>query len=154
MTDLFFRVLEDASIVTGPTIVLPIRTFGDECCLPTFFFIFIYFFLNPSLLSFEAWPHVGLYIRLCYPLAPSASFASISVAVLSFRAGLTPSDRSPHGTVYQPYTWGIILPTIGIEIEGDRTTARVLTGWVNEKNLQILEQQVRVAIGNWGNIIC
>jgi hypothetical protein len=25
-------------------------------------------FLNPSLLSFEAWPHVGLYIRLCYPL--------------------------------------------------------------------------------------
>ena len=57
-----------------------------------------FFFLNPSLLSFEAWPHVGLYIRLCYPLAPSASFASISVAILSFRAGLTPSDRSPHGT--------------------------------------------------------
>ena len=59
---------------------------------------FFFFFLNPSLLSFEAWPHVGLYIRLCYPLAPSASFTSISVAVLSFRAGLTPSDRSPHGT--------------------------------------------------------
>ena len=65
-----------------------------KVCAAAIFF----FFLNPSLLSFEAWPHVGLYIRLCYPLAPSASFASISVAVLSFHAGLTPSDRSPHGT--------------------------------------------------------
>ena len=58
-----------------------------------FWFIF-FFFWNPSLLSFEAWPHVGLYIHLCYPLASSASFTSISVAVLSFRAGLTPSDHA------------------------------------------------------------
>jgi hypothetical protein len=56
--------------------------------------------------------------------------------------------------VYQPYTWGIILPTIGIEIEGDRTTAQGLIGWVNEKDLQTVEQLVRVAIGNWGNTMC
>jgi len=29
---------------------------------------------------------------------PSASFASTSLAVLSFHAGLTPSDHSPRGT--------------------------------------------------------
>jgi hypothetical protein len=49
--------------------------------------------------------------------------------------------------VYQRYTWGIFLPTIGIEMEGDGTTARVLIGWVDKKNLQTIEQLVCIAIG-------
>jgi hypothetical protein len=32
-------------------------------------------------------------------------------------------------------------------MEGDGTTARVLIGWVDEKNLQIVEQLVCIAIG-------
>ena len=48
--------------------------------------------------------------------------------------------------VYQRYTWGIFLPTIGIEMEGDGTTARVLIGWVDEKNLATVEQLVCIAI--------
>ena len=48
--------------------------------------------------------------------------------------------------VYQRYTLGIFLPTIGIEMEGDGTTARVPVGWVDEKNLTTVEQLVWIAI--------
>ena len=61
-----------------------------------FFFFFFFFFLNLRLLSFEAGPHVGLYIQLYYaswPLMPG--FASTSLAVLSFCVGLTLGDHSP-----------------------------------------------------------
>jgi len=60
----------------------------------SFFFLFFFFF-ESDLLSLEARPHVGLYIRLCYSSGPSASFESTFLAVLGFLVG-TPRVIAPY----------------------------------------------------------
>lgn len=47
--------------------------------------------------------------------------------------------------VYQRYTLGS-LPTIGIELENNGTTVRVIIGWIEEHDLQAKDQLVSLEI--------
>jgi hypothetical protein len=118
---------------------------------------FFFFFLNPSLSSFEAWPHVGLYICLCYPLAPSAIFASASLAVFSFRAGFTPSDDI---AIVPPSVFGrALLPQLAKRLQGfsDRASDRASQIKVPEfKNKKVVDTDALIThdrlwwrVGGW-----
>ena len=94
---LTFIVLSLTMFTTFP-LALAFTTLLHLATMDFFIFYFLFFIFESGLLSVEARPYVGLYIRVHYSSGPYASSTSTSPAALCILMRLTPSDRSQCGS--------------------------------------------------------